>query len=524
MIRQPLRSKRPAQQPVYDSTSRPAPVRGWNDRDPEAAMDPRYALKLENWFPETADVVLRPGAQNHVTGFPNAVRALMSYSSAAGGTANKLFAATDVGIYDVSLAGTVGASVQARTSGACLHTNFRTSGASYLVVVNGVDNLVHYDGTTWTSVATFNLPGGGTLNSNELSHVNVFARRLFFIRRNTLDFCYLNIDSIGGVIRIFPLGGVFNRGGRLVAMATWTLDSGDGADDFAVFITSEGQLAVYAGIAPNDANSWRKVGVYDIAPPLGSKCFLKYGGDLLYLSKGGVMPLSAILRADRVDFTAAISDTIRNSFVKAGAAYATNFGWDIQHILTKNLLLVNVPVVNGGQAEQYVMNTTTRAWAKVTGWDALCFERHNDRLYMGMSTKVAEAWIGSSDFGENITSIARGAFDYLGNRAQLKQWKLLRPIIKTAGSVSVDVALDVDFESSDAFGPTVFTPSGGATWNASLWNQAQWGGIPAPRLEWVTVAAQPGFCGAVRLRVTTKDATVRWSATDFAFERGNLGL
>ena len=41
----------------------PAPVSGWNTRDPEAAMDPSYALHMENYFPERGRVVSHGAAR-----------------------------------------------------------------------------------------------------------------------------------------------------------------------------------------------------------------------------------------------------------------------------------------------------------------------------------------------------------------------------------------------------------------------------------------------------------------------------
>ena len=73
------------------TASSPAPIGGWNARDPEAAMKPSDAVWLENWWPGTADVTVRKGAANHVTGIGGQVESLMAYSSP---TAQKMFAAT----------------------------------------------------------------------------------------------------------------------------------------------------------------------------------------------------------------------------------------------------------------------------------------------------------------------------------------------------------------------------------------------------------------------------------------------
>ena len=53
--------------------------------------------------------------------------------------------------------------------------------------------------------------------------------------------------AVAGAASMFDLGQIFTEGGYLMAMATWTVDAGYGVDDLAVFITSEGEVAVYRG-------------------------------------------------------------------------------------------------------------------------------------------------------------------------------------------------------------------------------------------------------------------------------------
>lgn len=521
MMRRPAQSKRPTKSEIAQTASRVAPVRGWNARDPEASMRPEFALKLENWWPTTGGVETRPGAADHVTGFASPVKALMTWEAASGSPSRRLFAATDAGIYDATTAGAVGASVSSLTSGECVHTNFRTSGNSYLFVVNGVDSIRHYQGAAWTTVASYSDATPTVYNTTEFSHVNVFKRRLFFIRKNSLDFFYLPEDSIAGTIALFPLGGLASLGGHLVAMATWTIDGGNGADDYAVFVTSKGQVIVYAGTNPSDPTAWALVGVYNLAPPVGKKCFLKYGGDLLLITESGIFPLSQALKATAERAALAVTNTIEGAFSSAANSYRANFGWDIQMLLTKNLLLINIPTTSLSSSEQFVMNTQTKAWAKVTGWNAFCFEIFNGRLYMGMSTKVAEAWTGTADFGSNITCIAKTAFDQFG-LSRNKHFTLLRPVFRASGTISVSVALDMDFEENTDFGAAVFVPASGSLWDVALWDVGVWGSRAATQLQWITVHNDPGRYAATRLRVITQNATVFWTSTDYVFETGGI--
>src|SRR6185436_9262950 len=106
--------------------------------------------------------------------------------------------------------------------------------------------------------------------------VNVFKGRLFFIPKASLSFWYLPAGAAGGALAEFDLSGEAVKGGYLMAMATWTRDGGSGVDDFAVFITSEGEAIVYQGTNPNSSTTWAKVGSYTIGKPLGRRCMMQY--------------------------------------------------------------------------------------------------------------------------------------------------------------------------------------------------------------------------------------------------------
>lgn len=522
MPRTAIKSKRPSRGEIASDATQIAPIKGWNARDPVSQMPPGYAIYLDNWWPTPADVELRQGATDWQTGLGSTpIKSLAAYNNRAG--TSKLFAFTDAGVYDATAGGAFGATVAALTSGKVTTVNIGTTGGSFLFCVNGVDNLLSYDGTTWSSVANYTIVTGGTLNTLDISNLNVFKRSLFFLKKGTLEFYFFPIDTISGTVSRFNLAALFSKGGSLVAMGTWSVDGGQGIDDFACFVTDQGQIAIYQGTDPASSATWALQGVYDLSPPLGKKCFTKYGGDLLYLSQDGVYPLSKSLQSTNITPTIAITDTISNAFTGYAALYGANWGWQGVFSLSNALLMFNVPTVESSSSVQLAMNTKTGAWARFTGWDAYCFALVGNQIYMGMTGKVAKAWVGGNDFGNNISSFAKGAFSYLGTRsARLKHITLLRANLTINGTTSVSLAVDIDYQSGLSYGPAVFNNQVGALWDAALWDAATWSDLPAPRLDWATVAVNPGSCAAVRLRVIGKDATVQWTATDLIFERGAI--
>lgn len=519
MMQQPLRAKRPSRQEISQSASTPAPVAGWNTRDPLASMAPTYAILLDNWLPSAGSAAVRPGATAFATGLLAPVKTLMPWKGTSG---EKLFAATDAGIYEITAGGAVGAAVLARTNGYHSILNYTTTGGSFLVMVNGADDYTYYNGTTWTTVPTFAKTGGGTLDTNTLQSINSFKRALYFIPKTSMSFWYLPIDSITGTVSEFPLGALFNKGGSLLAMATWTLDGGLGSDDYSVFITDQGQAAVYLGTDPSSSTTWALRGVYDLAPPMGIKCFCKFGADLLILTRRGVFSMTKVLQDSRVNDSGALSDVIGEAFTQASSLSGGLEGWQVFEYPEANVLLCNIPITEYGTSYQFVMNTKTRAWCRFKGWDCYDFAFFGNKLYGALNGKVGEMFKPGNDFDASITAEAKTAFNYFAPRSRIKAWAMVRPNLSIAGSIAVNVAMDTDFASDGDFGAAVFNISGISRWDAARWDENVWAEEAKLRLEWVTVSAKNSYCAATRLRVIARDATIVWSATDTLYEVGAL--
>lgn len=523
MMNMPAKSKRTGRQEIGQSTVMVAPVKGWNARDPQAQMQAGYALYLDNFFPSATSVDIRKGAIDHVTGLGvEPIKSLGTYNDRAG--VNKLWAFTDNGAYDVTAAGVFGAISTVLTEGRVLTANIGTSGGSFMYAVNGVDDARYWNGLVWTTVANYAVSTGATpLLSNTISNLNVFKRQLYFLVRNTMEFYYLPIDSVTGTLGRFPLGALFNKGGSLIAMGTWTIDGGAGVDDLACFVTSEGQIAVYRGTDPSSASTWALVGVYNLAPPLGPKCFMKYGGDLIYISKAGAFPLSKALIYTSGNSAIALTDLINTVFSAAATAYGSHWGWQGILSLSNDFILFNIPVSEYTGSVQYVMNTKTGAWCRFTDWNAFCWEVMDNELYMGMVGKVAKAYNGLSDFDDNIYCFGKTSFSYLGGtRARLKKVNMIQPILNVSGRVSVSIAVDVDFAYGLEFGAAVYAAPNGYLWDTGIWDAALWTDPTQSKIDWVTVAVNPGMAAAIRLRVAAKNVTVGWSATNLLYESGGI--
>jgi hypothetical protein len=509
-----------SRQQVSVTLSVSSPTGGWNARDPLAMMKETDAISLDNFFCTPFDVKVRDGYSQYATGITGTVNTLASYSPPAGSP--KLFAAAGANIYDVTAGGAVGAAVvTGATSDKWQHTNFGTAGGNFLYMVNGADKPRLYDGSSWVAVDGVSTPAITGVTTTTLIHVAAFKARLWFIQKDTLKVWYLPTLSIGGAASAFDLSSLFNRGGYLMAMGNWSLDAGYGMDDYAVFVTSEGQVAVYKGTDPAAAATWALIGVYDVGSPIGRRCLMKYAGDLTLICKDGLAPLSKSLMSSRVNSQVMLTDKIQDATSGYITQYGTNFGWEAALFPQEDMLLVNVPI-STTTSYQLVMNTISGSWSQFSGWNAACFELHNDLLYFGSNGVVCKAWDTTADNGENINFEAQQSFNYFGKGGQLKQVKMLRPIISTDGSPAVLLGVNTDFDTSDPTGIPTFTANTSAIWDLATWDGGfTWGGDLQVRRDWQT-AFGLGYCISAHMKGTMKNCRMRWASTDYLLQGGGV--
>lgn len=495
--------------------SLPAPIGGWNVRDSIANMDVLDAVQLTNLFPSVNNVVLRPGYVKHATGLPGQVQTLMGYSS---GATNELFACVGTAIYDVTSSGAVGAPVVTSLSNAKWeYINVTTPAGGYLYAVNGFDDPLLYDGSAWTN------PTITGATASDFNNITTFKNQVWFTENDTLKAWYLPTLSIQGAANYIDMSAVAQLGGYLVNVCTWTLDAGYGVDDNLVFITSNGEVIVYAGTDPSDATKWALIGVWRVGKPVGKRCMIKYGGDVVILTFNGVYPLAASLQSSRLDPRVALSDKIQGAFAAATQAYGETFGWQMIFDPRHNALSVNVPIADG-QQQQYVMNNITKSWCNFTNWKANCWEIFENEPYFGANGYVAHAWDESyADDGANINSNAFQAFNYFESRGVKKYFTRARPSLFTNGAPSIYVGMNVDFDLQDTTASLAFSPSNFGLWDVALWDEGYWGTENIISNNWQGITGI-GYCGSTQFKTASQGVTILWASTDIVYQLGWAGI
>jgi hypothetical protein len=498
MMLAPLRiNKRKA--PVVRQKAVPFPVGGWDTSSPLASMPEDRAVQLKNWFPHASYGEVRRGYKYHAWDVVSDTTSIQTLMAWRGPASSKMFAAGGGAIYDVTSNAAGTSAVTGLSSNRWQTVNMTTSAGAYLWICNGTDTCRHYNGSTWAAPALTGVTSADVIN------VNVHKKRLWMVVKDSTTAYYLGTEAVAGAATAFALGANFTRGGYLMAMATWTRDGGSGPDDYAVFISSEGQIALYQGTDPASSSTWALVGVFDVPAPIGRRCFVKYGADIALLTIMGVFPLSQLLAVDQSQVKrVALSDTITAAISAQAKLYKSNFGWEACVYPKGTRLIVNIPTSENVSSVQYVMNTLTGAWCEFEhNHSANCWLVYGDNLYFGGNEGcVYKADTGSADIDAPITAVGQSAYGAFGT-ANTKHWKMVKPLITAGGSNRPSIGVSTDFQETETlFQSSAVVTATGGIWDSSRWDQFTWGGQEVNISDWVGVVGIGSF-GSIKFRAQT---------------------
>jgi hypothetical protein len=498
---------RPTQFEQGRSITVPAPYGGLNLRDDITALKPNEARVLENFAPTSGQVAIRPGYTAHGTGVGTGqVETLAAFM---GLTADDLLAAGGGKIFDATAAG----------AGAELATGFtvnRWQTTLYndrLFFVNGTDAPQVYNGST---VAGIVWTGSGLTNTN-LVNIALVRNRLWFCENNKADVWYGGIGQITAASDLvkFQLSQIA-EGGTCTAIGSWSRDAGDGADDMTVFVMSTGEIIIYQG---DPSTSFALIGKYKGAPPIGRQCLFKVGGELLIITRLGLLPVSAAIGGVALDL-ARIDPwgKIAPGLVQDATQFGSNVGW--WGCLHEGVVYVNVPQGVGSLSKQWVMNTRNGAWTTYRRWNACSMVSFGNDLYFGaLAGGLVRKVGGSQDIDQSITALSRGAFVTPTNTFQSNLFTSIRPKLESSGTATGALGVDTDFilrsaqnlyvDLADSSNLTEWGDDWGSPWSDETSSDPIWFGCEGS-----------GRSVSVRFRAEVNAGTFNWFATDLLFKPG----
>lgn len=481
----------------------PAPVGGWNTRDALDAMPATDAVVLDNWFPTTGKVTVRKGYEDHATGVgANNVDTIVEYHAE---TVQKLLACGDGGIYDATSTGAAVSLGSGFTNDKWQTANF--NGRAFFV--NGDDAPQDYDGSTLSATSW----SGSGLTITDLIDVNVFKNRLFFVEKNSQSFWYGGVNSVSGTLTEFPLNRVGQFGGNLITMGTWTIDGGDGIDDYAVFVMSSGEVIVYQGTDPGSSSAWALSGIYRIGIPLDARGVVKFGGDLLVMTTDDYVSLSEVLRTGQAGELSKLSGAIQ----EAALNNADSFGWSVTLYRKGNMLIFNVPTVTG-DFDQHVINTITGAPCRFKDIPARCWGIFDGDAYFGSTDGTVRKYgLVTDDDGVDISADASTAWTDGGSPLR-KRLTAIRPSFQVASGLEYSTGVGFDFNEPLVTSASSISSAASSLWDIALWDVSFWSGELVADSTW-RASKGTGYTLSTRIKASTQQE-LNWLRTDYRIEIG----
>lgn len=474
----------------------PAPNGGINAVDGLLTMgtrSPEDAIFLYNMVPSSYGTKVRTGYREWCTNVgTDGVRTVIPFTASAF-SSNRLFACASDAIYNVSSStDTPTAEISFLTvndsSGLGKWTNYTTLAGHFCLYCDETNGYYVYteSGATWAKVAM----GAG---ANEISGINpalfvdvvIYKSRAWFVEKDSASAWYLDAGSIFGAATEFNFGSKFKHGGTLAALYTWTVDGGEGTDDYLVAISTGGDVILYKGNDPDTATDFLQHGQWYIGPPpVGRRLAGSFGGEIYLLSSYGIIPLTrlisgALIQKDDIYLSKKVSPLINEQM----ASTRDEVGWEIKLISRENLLLVSVPARLGFPDIQFVQSLNTQGWAVYRDIPYFTGDTWEGEFYIGTSDNKVMIHTGTQDAvdldGENGVAIewsGLSVFQEYGEIGKYKITQFIRPVFLAAQAPSYAVEARYDYNLSEVLSVPAAPDLSGSVWDVGIWDSALWGG------------------------------------------------
>lgn len=533
---QELAARRRRGQPQRtEATFVPAPQGGVNAIDSAGAVPITDALYLYNLIPQEYGVHVRKGYKEWCQQIPlgDGIKTIIPFNSGnSDAPANKLFAANSDGIYDISTEGGVPVKMldwpikTERTGWVSWHAYTTLAGQFILACDNENGYYVYTASTNTWAVGTIS---GPTPAEALLDFVTVWKNRVWFVQQSTGSAWYLPVGQITGSATEFQFGNKFKYGGYLKSLWNWTVDGGEGVDDYLVAISSGGDMLLYKGTDPSVAAQFNQVGSWFIGRPTqGRRQGDDFGGDLVLLTNYGVLQASKLIAGapaqdSQVNLAYKINPRI-NAVLERGN---TVYGWQVKLSPLDQLLFVVVPKEPGRPWMQFVFSTITKAWTQFVDVPIKCCETYLNKFFLGSDDNRIYTYEGYADnvlvgdSGASATYInwqMLTGYQTFGNPANWKRVQFLRPRFLGAEVPAYTIAARYDFDLSAPPPPSPQFNTQYGQWNLSYWDAARWAG------ESIVTQAPTGGAGmgqhiAIAMRGLSAGNTI-YLGTDLMLDSG----
>lgn len=423
MFTQPYTRLGTAAPPSLKTVTVPASVGGVNALSSLMQMPGEDCIYTFNLMPAELGLRLRKGYQEWATGIIGDVRTIVSYEGREQSD-DRLWAATEYGIYDVTTFGETipdeaqSFSINGVDSGYGVQAEFVNDAAvKYLFYADSENGLFQYSSVSglWT------VPPSGILDTDwyyidggriafpvdEIAFITVHKLRIWVILRDSSDAWYLPLYQFAGELKKFTFGAKMVHGGNLMGLWTWSMDGGEGMDDYLIAVSRSGDVMVYKGDDPETTSTvdpvatgpWTLIGTWFIgAVPASRRIAIGQGSEMYLLSSYGITSLRDLLQGSTANDTMRSLSAKVNRFLRADIKSGRDrHEWSLNVNPADGFLQIVTPEPNTTPYVQYNQNLTTKAWGFWEDVPLLCGKTWNGEYYMGGKDGVVYWYNGVLD-------------------------------------------------------------------------------------------------------------------------------
>jgi hypothetical protein len=399
----------------------PLPLKGVFSEARDGEMSAQYAGEMANW--RTNGALLETQPANTLTPASSDVLKRLPFE----------FGSSSVYI-ELTSTGARGAEASfARTFGRDATVGYLSSQA---LIADGRGAPLRFDGQTFTE-SEFTTTTG--ITQDQFDGVIAHHDRPYFWRiGKTLEFYYGDVGAVTGELTRFPLDRLGNITGQVVALQSLTVDAGHGMNDVLAIFTTTGDMVIYEGLDPGDADDWRLAGRVKVAPPLGVYAFTQVGSDLWVMTSVGLVSMAQSIARGAQAMVSQVTRPVREDILRA-----VEQGGDWQLHVASDQSFVVVNRVYDGTPEQWIFTSDVQAWSKAS-YPA----QHWHNLGGHTEFTTADGGLGTitrtRGAGEPMKAVLRTGWLQLPYQGLT----YVRPTLRAAGALTMRLAVLTDHDET----------------------------------------------------------------------------
>lgn len=231
--------------------------------------------------------------------------------------------------------------------------------SSGLILVDGTSQQVWRVDEKGISDAAFTTDSGK--DPTEFTGAFAHHDRLYFWDRRELSFYYAKeVGGIMGDLVRFPLDRLGNITGTVAFISSMTVNAARTISDVLVIGTTSGEIIMYEGLDPGDAQGWSLLGrIATKARPVAAAGIENFGSDLWVLTSRGIVSVRDSLAQGAMALAQSVARPISDMLVDLVQQYGDVDGWQMSMLSEKIDLVVSVP---SPQPQQYIFSIESQAW------------------------------------------------------------------------------------------------------------------------------------------------------------------